>query len=51
MNLLDHINTYFGYEAASVKEFIAEYKEEIEGEEEDAVTELLMFLNSASKFI
>lgn len=49
MNLLEHLNLYFGYEAKTMKEFIKSFKANFEGEEEDAVTSLLMFLNSYSK--
>ena len=49
MKLLEQLNVYFGYEAANMKEFIKDFKQDFEGEEEDAMTTLLMFLNSASK--
>lgn len=49
MNLLEHLNLYFGYEASTMKEFIKDFKDDFEGENDDAVTSLLMFLNSYSK--
>lgn len=49
MTLLEHLNLYFGYEAKTMTEFIVDFKDDFEGEEDGAVTSLLMFLNSYSK--
>jgi len=49
MDLVEHLNIYFGYEAKNMKEFIADFKEEFDSDDEEAVTGLLMFLNSYSK--
>jgi len=49
MEVLKHLNIYFGYEATNMKEFIQDFKEDFEGDENGAMMSLLMFLNSYSK--
>ena len=53
MKLIDHLNLYFGTEFKSVTEFVKDFrngdlKEDYDNAEE-ALTQLLMFLNSAGK--
>ena len=53
MKLIDHINLYFGTEFKSVTEFVKDFKngdlKEDYDDAEEALTHLLMFINSAGK--
>ena len=53
MKLLDHLNLYFGTEFKSIEEFVKDFKKgdlrEDYNDAEEALTHLLMFLNSAGK--
>lgn len=51
MKVLNALNLYFGYEAKTMKEFISDFKEEFDGDDEGAVMSLLMFLNTFSQNI
>lgn len=48
--LIDHLNLYFGYESEDMKEFIKDFKEDFEiNNENEAALSLLMFLNSYNR--
>lgn len=49
MNVLEHLNLYFGGEWVSIQEFARDFKEENEGEEEQAIQQLLMFINALNR--
>lgn len=55
MKLIDHINVYFGTEFKTVSEFVKDFRKgDLSGDyanTEEALTHLLMFLNSAGKVI
>lgn len=55
MKLIDHLNIYFGTEFENVTEFVKDFKNgdlsDDYHDSEEALTHLLMFLNSVGKNI